>query len=95
MLIAWKLRNNTLREFLGMKGDVMTTGSRQGTYYRRRQRERAGEEGLGHGFQHFAGWELSGRELVPARSVGDVGSHMAWEVVCCSLYSCYSSSGPL
>jgi hypothetical protein len=44
MLIAWKLRNNTLREFLGMKGDVMTTGSRQGTYYRRLERKASAME---------------------------------------------------
>lgn len=32
MLIICKLRNNTLRKFVGMNGDVMTTGNRKETY---------------------------------------------------------------
>lgn len=74
MLIICKLRNNTLRNFVGMKGDVMTTGNRRGTYYGV-QKRRVGEEELVNGFPALSREEISSWPVnaVPAWSVGTHG----------------------
>lgn len=64
MVIICKLRNNTLRKFAGMKGEVMTTGNRKGTSCGA-QKRRAGEEGLVRVPSTFRGRGALVSELYP------------------------------